>query len=255
MTKKQPFEELLHRTPAEECRTAAMLLLSDGVPVSPKPLVERFGIDLAADVLRAMGKEKLCHVGECGDVPMLVPGPEPKSKTEEPPDYAPAPPPVPPKLPPVKRAASVQRPRKVPAPLATTPAALPPESTVSEIASMRMAIALEQLVAVMASTVSVADFTPRHDAVVVDVLRRIVVVLTVRGPMMQTAIRRTALSSRRGRYIPEAVILGVKYGVLDVGTGFRSPIRVIDHTPVMTDKELDTEVREQLMRDEMRRLN
>lgn len=239
---ERPFQGLLNRTPVEECREAALCLLDDGVPVAAKAFITKYGLDTAASVLKGLEKSGACHVVHLGDVPMIVPGPRPA------PVPAPVPTPAPPAMPQVRKSVPAEPPQ-------TSFTGLPADATSSEVSAYRTAVALEQLVAVMASTVRTADFTPRHDAMVTDVLRRIVVILAVRGPLMQTSIRRTALSSHRGKYIPEAVILGIRYGVLDAGSGFRSPLRLVDHRAVMSDEELDSAVREQRLRDDARRLS
>ncbi|TXH09296.1 MAG: hypothetical protein E6R04_08525 [Spirochaetes bacterium] len=242
MSSKHPFHGLLHRTTSDECREAVLCLLDDGVPMHARDLISKYGLDTVVPVLERLESSGACHVVHLGDVPMIVPGPRPAPSPE--PVLSPAPP----ALPQVRERVPVEPPP-------ATYAALPPDATLAELSAYRTAVALEQLVAVMASTVKTADFTPRHDEMVIDVLRRIVVILAVRGPLMQTAIRRSALSSQRGKYIPEAVILGIRYGVLDAISGFRSPLRLIDHRPVMSDEELDSAVREQRLRDDARRLS
>lgn len=214
MKYENPFESLLHEpTPAERCRTTVEALLSGGEPVATAALTDEFGVELTADVLRAMAADGLCHVGERDGIPMLMPGAKPEPPAEAPAKTEPK---TEPKAP-AKAAPKLAVEAPAPQPVAN-----------DDLHAIR-----ELLYAAAAGPSALSALTGIRPPVfnapdeVIRTLVRVVVLLSAYGPCTASELRTAWLTKTHRESLPAAIVHGGRHGVLFVPSP-RTRLQLLD---------------------------
>lgn len=95
---------------------------------------------------------------------------------------------------------------------------------------------------------SAEELLAASDPMTKKVLVRVVVLLHVKGELPRTALRKK-MNSKWLAFLPEAIRLGLRLGVLDANAKDGTALRLIDHSKVISNAVLESKAAEQRARD------
>lgn len=131
----------------------------------------------------------------------------------------------------------------------TTPVTIG-DQILGEVRELRrdMRQALDPITAPKVDAQSAEELLAASDPMTKKVLVRVVVLLHVYGEMARTPLRKK-MNSRWLAFLPEAIRLGLRLGVLDANAKDGTALRLIDHSKVVSNAVLESKAAEQRERD------
>lgn len=189
------------------------------------------------------------------DVKPLTPNPEPVVEQTSEPETKPEVVQVEETAPaPAAPAAGTAPPKKVVSPQVSQPETTAPttigDQILAEVREVRrdLRAALAPITAPKVDTDAARDVLASSDVMTKKVLVRVIVLLHVKGELPRTALRKK-MNSRWLAFLPDAIRLGLRIGVLDANAQGGKALRLIDHSKVITTAELERLAAEQRARD------
>lgn len=124
------------------------------------------------------------------------------------------------------------------------------DQILSEVRELRrdMRQALAPITAPKVDAESAEELLAASDPMTTKVLVRVVVLLHVKGELPRTALRKK-MNSRWLAFLPEAIRLGLRLGVLDANAKDGTALRLIDPSKVVSNAVLESKAAEQRARD------